>query len=206
MTDGCHKIEAIKGDLKFEMTDGGIILDAGEKKDITLKCRKFNVLNELEDNTTFSNDLLFHYGDTEEYTYGTSKSEFHGKSTEKFYGDKEETHEGTMEEYFYGNKFGHTFSSVEDFHEGHKLETFVGSQEELSFIHSFALFLGIKEEITLAFCLEMALSATLKLGWAPEFERKGLKLVNCDTVLENKMCDIAADTIGINMSDLRLIG
>jgi len=133
-------------------------------------------------------------------------SEFHGTATELFYGHKKDEHHGTIKEYFYGNKFGHTFSSVEDFHEGHKLEVFAGSQEEFSFIHSFGLFLGIKEEITLALCLEMALSATLKLGWAPEFERKGLKLVNCDTVLENKMCDIAADTIGINMSNLRLIG
>jgi len=205
MTDGCHKIEAINGDLKFEMTDGGIVIDSGDN-DVTIKCRKFNVLNELEDNTTFSDDLLYHYGDTKEYTYGTSYSEFHGTATELFYGHKKDEHHGTIEEYFYGNKFGHTFSSVEDFHEGHKLEVFAGSQEEFSFIHSFGLFLGIKEEITLALCLEMALSATLKLGWAPEFERKGLKLVNCDTVLENKMCDIAADTIGINMSNLRLIG
>ena len=158
MTDGCHKIEAINGDLKFEMTDGGIVIDSGDK-DVTIKCRKLNVLNQLEDNTTFSDDLLFHYGDTEEYTYGTAYSEFHGKANEKFYGDKEETHQGTIEEYFYGNKFGHTFASVEDFHEGHKLEVFAGSQEELSFIHSFALFLGIKEEISAILSIGVNLSA-----------------------------------------------
>ena len=157
-TDGCHKIEAINGDLKFEMTDGGIVIDSGDK-DVTIKCRKFNVLNEIEDNTTFSDDLLYHYGNTEEYTYGTSYMEFHGTSKEKFYGDKEETHEGTMEEYFYGNKFGHTFSSVEDFHEGHKLEVFAGSQEEFSFIHSLALFLGIKEEISAILSIGINLSA-----------------------------------------------
>jgi len=158
-TDGCHKIEAIDGDLKIEMTDGGIILDAGDNKDITLKCRKLNVKNQLEDNTTFSDDLLYHYGDTKEYTYGTSYSEFHGTATEKFYGDKDETHEGTIEEYFYGNKFCHTFASVEDFHEGHKLEVFAGSQEEFSFIHSFALFLGIKEEISAILSIGINLSA-----------------------------------------------
>jgi len=205
MTDGCHKIEAIKGDLKFEMTDGGIILDAGEKKDITLKCRKFNVLNELEDNTTFSDDLLYHYGDSEEYTYGTAYSEFHGTSTEKFYGNKEETHEGTMEEYFYGNKFGHTFSSVEDFHEGHKLEVFLGSQEELSFIHSFAFFLGIKEEISLSLALSIGLGAGLDVKVGPFIEKKFLEVKDADMeLLNNKVAKIQNGQIEISQHLMKI--
>jgi len=158
-TDGCHKIEAIDGDLKIEMTDGGIILDSGDNKDITLKCRKLNIKNQLENNTTFSDDLLYHYGDTKEYTYGTAYFEHHGDVEELHHGHKKDTHHGTIEEYFYGNKFGHTFSSVEDFHEGHKLEVFAGFQEELSFIHSFALFLGIKEEISAILSIGVNLSA-----------------------------------------------
>jgi len=213
-TYGCHKFEAIDGDVKIEMTGGGIILDAGDNKDITLKCRKLNVINKLEDNTTFSDDFLWHYGDTQEHTFGNAYSEHHGRV--------EETHYGPAEEYFYGHKFSASFASVEDFYGGHKLETFggsqeeisllhkfelfVGSQEEISLIHALSLFAGIKEEITLALCLEIAASATLKLGWAPEFERKGLKLVNCDTVLENKMIDIATNTVAINFADLKLNG
>jgi type VI secretion system VgrG family protein len=158
MTDGCHKIEAINGDLKFEMTDGGIVIDSGDK-DVTIKCRKFNVLNDLEDNTTFSDDLLYHYGDTEEYTYGTSDSEFHGTATELFYGHKKDEHHGTTEEYFYGNKFCHTGASVEDIHWGHKLEIFGGFQEEISLIHAFAFFLGMKEEITNSLSIGINLSA-----------------------------------------------
>ena len=204
MTDGCHKIEAIKGDLKFEMTDGGIVIDSGDK-DVTIKCRKFNVINELEDNTTFSDDLLYHYGNTEEYTYGTSYSEFHGTSKEKFYGDKEETHEGTTEEYFYGNKFGHTFSSVEDFHEGHKLETFVGSQEELSFIHSLAFFLGIKEEISLSLALSIGLGAGLDIKVGPHIEKEYLKIKDTGLeLLKNQVAQIQSGQIEISQHLMKI--
>jgi len=203
MTDGCHKIEAINGDLKFEMTDGGIIIDSGDK-DVTIKCRKFNVINELEDNTTFSDDLLYHYGNTEEYTYGTSYSEFHGASKEKFYGDKEETHSGTLEEYFYGNKFGHTFSSVEDFHEGHKLETFVGSQEEFSFIHSLAFFLGIKEEISLSLALSIGLGVSLDIKNVLELEMKGIHIQKTGVELENKVAQIQNGQIEISQHLMKI--
>ena len=205
-TEGSHKITAINGERIFEMTDQGIFIDAGEDRDITIKCRKFFLKNEDEDNITYGDDFAEHYGSNIEYFYGKGEEYFYGEKHEEFHGIKKEEHYGATEEYFYGNKFCHTGASVEDFHEGHKLETFVGFQEELSFIHSFGLFLGIKEEITLALCLEIALSATLKLGWAPEFERKGLKLVNCDTVLENKMIEIAHDTLSLNMGDLTLMG
>ena len=184
-TDGCHKIEAINGDLKFEMTDGGIVIDSGDK-DVTIKCRKFNVLNELEDNTTFSDDLLYHYGNTEEYTYGTSYSEFHGTSKETFYGHKEETHSGTVAENFYGNKFCHTVASVEDFHEGHKIETFVGPQESFSLAQALEVYVGFKEELALAGTL------AISIGMATEWHMlgkvsiaHGWKLEKDDTKIEN---------------------
>ncbi len=106
----------------------------------------------------------------------------------------------------WGNKLEFVGGTQEAFAFGNKFEMNVGGQEDVSFIESLGLFIGLKQEITFALCLEIAASAMLKLGWAPEFERKGLKLVSCDTVLENKMCDISADTIGINMSNLKLIG
>ena len=203
MTDGCHKIEAINGDLKFEMTDGGIVIDSGDK-DVTIKCRKFNVVNELEDNTTFSDDLLYHYGKTEEYTYGTSYSEFHGTSTEKFYGDKEETHEGTLEEYFYGNKFGHAFSSVEDFHEGHKLEVFAGSQEEFSFIHSFALFLGIKEEISAILSLGLNLSAHFEYN-VLKGEKTSIEIGNTDVEIKKAIAKTKSIDANIESTNIALL-
>jgi len=161
-TDGCHKIEAINGNLKIEMTDGGIILDSGDDKDITLKCRKLNVKNQLEDNTTFSDDLLYHYGDTKEYTYGTAYSEHHGDVEEIHHGHKKDTHYWTTEEYFYGNKFCHTGASVEDIHWGHKLEIFGGFQEEISLLNAFELLVGFKEELALAGTL------AISVAWATE--------------------------------------
>jgi len=196
-TDGCHKIEAIDGELKIEMTDGGIILDSGDDKDITLKCRKLNVKNQLEDNTTFSDDLLYHYGDTEEYTYGTAKSEFHGTATEVFHGHKKEEHHGTMEEYFYGNKFGHAFSSVEDFHEGHKLEVFAGSQEELSFIHSFALFLGIKEEISAILSIGVNLSAHFEYNIL-KGEKTSIEIGSTDVELKKNLAEISNKLMAVH--------
>ncbi|MBN2516437.1 MAG: type VI secretion system tip protein VgrG [Deltaproteobacteria bacterium] len=200
-TDGCHKIEAIKRVVnnkeifeKIEMTDGGIIIDSGDDKDITLKCRKLNVINQLEDNTTFSDDLLYHYGDTKEYTYGEAYSEFHGKQTEYFYGAKEETHSGTLEEYFYGNKFAHTFASVEDIHEGHKLETFLGTRESFAAFQTLELYGGFKEEAALAgtFSLIIGITTAISIGMATEWHMlgkvsiaHGWKLEKDDTKIEN---------------------
>jgi type VI secretion system VgrG family protein len=165
-TEGSHKITAINGERLFEMTDQGIFIDAGEDRDITIKCRKFFLKNEDEDNITYGDDFAEHYGTNEEHFYGKSDERFYGEKTEVFYGHKKDEHHGTTEEYFYGNKFCHTASSVEDFHWGHKLEVFGGSQEEISLIHSLALFAGFKEEFALASNFEVfaGLSTELFLG------------------------------------------
>jgi type VI secretion system VgrG family protein len=164
-TEGSHKITAINGERIFEMTDQGIFIDAGEDRDITVKCRKFFLKNEDEDNITYGDDFAEHYGSNIEYFYGKGEEYFYGEKHEEFYGTAKEIFHGAAEEHFYGNKLCHTFGSVEDFHDGHKLEVFYGSQEELSFIHSLAFFWGIKEEITISLSLGLNLSAIFEYNF-----------------------------------------
>jgi len=164
-TEGSHKITAINGERLFEMTDQGIFIDAGEDRDITIKCRKFFLKNEDEDNITYGDDFAEHYGTNVEHFYGKSDETFYGEKTEAFYGHKKDEHHGTTEEYFYGNKFCHTGASVEDIHWGHKLEVFGGFQEEISLIHAFAFFLGMKEEITNSLSIGINLSAIFEYNF-----------------------------------------
>jgi len=196
-TEGSHKITAINGERIFEMTDQGIFIDAGEDRDVTVKCRKFFLKNEDEDNITYGDDFAEHYGSNIEY--------FYGKGEEYFYGEKYEEFHGTAEEYFYGNKFCHTFASVEDFHEGHKLEVFagsqeeislihklevfVGSQEELSFIHAFALFLGIKEEVNLSANFEYNVL---------KGEKTSIEIGNTDVELKKNLAEISNKLMAVH--------
>jgi len=204
-TEGSHKITAINGDRIIEMTDQGIYIDAGEDRDITIKCRKFFLKNEDEDNITYGDDFAEHYGTNVEHFYGKSDETFYGEKTEAFYGHKKDEHHGTTEEYFYGNKFCHTFASVEDFHEGHKLEVFAGSQEDLSFIHSFAFFLGLKEEISLSLALSIGLGAGLDVKVGPFIEKKFLEVKDAEMeLLNNKVAKIQNGQIEISQHLMKI--
>ena len=181
MTDGCHKIEAINGDLKFEMTDGGIVIDSGDK-DVTIKCRKFNVVNELEDNTTFSDDLLYHYGNTEEYTYGKSYSEFRGTAEEHFYGFKDE--------HFYGNKSEIHGGAVEELFIGGKTSTCVGGSTDTYVGGKIDSFAGVKMETFLSAALSIGLGVSLDIKKVLELEMKGIHIQKNDVEMENRLTKI----------------
>jgi type VI secretion system VgrG family protein len=208
-TDGCHKIEAVDGDLKIEMTGGGIILDAGDDKDITLRCRKLNVINELEDNTTFSDDFLWHYGDTEEYTYGNATSEFHGEATEtfygtateKFYGDKYEEHHGYAKEEFYGDKLQTHSGTSGEWYLWHKIEGFVGLHESLSFANDFQLFVGMKEEISLAITLGLALAGNFSFNFGVDIQKSLVNIIDEKLEIANKKARIENSGVAVTVQN-----
>ena len=165
-TDGSHKITAINGERRIELTDQGIYIDAGEDRDITLKCRNFFLKNKDEDNITYGDDYAVHYGPNEAEFYGTNTETFHGKSIETFYGEKFDEFHGNAKEHFFGDKLETHVGTSGDWYFGHKIEGFAGAHESLSFIHDFDLFLGIKEEVVLgvAFAINPALLVEWKLA------------------------------------------
>jgi len=215
ITEGSHKMAAINGDVKIDMTDQGIYIDAGKEKDVTIKCRNFYLKNEDEDNITYGNDYYAHFGSNEEY--------FYGKSTEYFYGDKEEEHHGTARQVFYGDKYEEFHGNVDDHFFGDKLEThigtsgewylwhkiegFLGLHESLSLANDFELFLGLKQEIKLALCLELGAAPKLNLLWAPEINKGVVKIAKwAGAKIENAAADIFWGNIKFDLGDLSFLG
>ncbi|MCK4750474.1 MAG: hypothetical protein KAT15_25630, partial [Bacteroidales bacterium] len=162
-TDGSLKMSAINGQRTIEMTDQGIYIDAGKDNDITLQCRKFFLKNEDEDNITYGEDFMAHFGRNTELFYGDSYSDYYGHSEEQFRGDKTEE--------FHGNKYESMFGLHESISVANDFELFVGGKEELSFIEHFEFFLGFHQTINVA--------ASLDCYFGPQVEtRVGPKLVN----------------------------
>jgi hypothetical protein len=167
ITKGSHKMTAIDGDVKIDMTDQGIYIDAGEGRDITIKCRKFHLKNEDEDNITYGDDYAAHFGSNEEYFYGKSSEYFHGdkyeehhgNATEKFYGDKNEEFHGNSDEHFFGDKLETHVGTSGEWYLWHKIEGFLGLHESLSLANDFEYFFGFKEEITNTVSIGVNLSA-----------------------------------------------
>ncbi|MFB0522028.1 MAG: type VI secretion system Vgr family protein [Desulfatiglandales bacterium] len=197
-TAGSHKMASIKGDVKIDMTDQGIYIDAGKEKDVTIKCRNFYLKNEDEDNITYGNDYYAHFGSNKEY--------FYGKSFEYFYGDKHEEHHGNAHEHFYGDKLETFWGSSGDWYMGHKIEGFLGPKEsfsfaqslemylglkeELSFIEKFELFAGLKQELSLGHCFELFVGAKHEMNVGPSFEWCQGKFRKDDWVLGKNVAEV----------------
>jgi len=181
VTEGSHKMAAINGDVKIDMTDQGIYIDAGEGRDVTIKCRKFHLKNEDEDNITYGDDYAAHFGSNEEY--------FYGKSDEYFYGDKYEEHHGTADEHFRGDKLETFHGSSGEWYMGHKIEGFLGGKESLSLANNFEVFAGFKEEISLSIALTIGASLSL-VNKVFEYEMKGLHIQKTGLEMENRLTKI----------------
>jgi len=181
-TEGSHKITAINDERIFEMTDQGIFIDAGEDRDITIKCRKFFLKNEDEDNITYGDDFAEHYGSNieyfygkgEEYFYGEKHEEFYGTAKEIFHGDKHEEHYGNANEHFYGSKSSHFYGASFDTHLGAKTE-FLG---------------GVKMETFLSLAITIGLGVSLDIKEVLELEMKGLKIQKTNLEMNNRLVKI----------------
>ena len=178
-TTGTHKITAINDERRIEMTDQGIYIDAGEDRDVTIKCKNFFLKNKDEDNITYGGDYAVHYGPNDEEFYGTStetffgkkKEEMHGKATENFWGNKHEEHHGDIYEKHYGLK--------EETHHGRSHSYFLGGAMEYSWAGKFSIDAGesleisgfpFKQEIIISLLLELFLGMkwSFHLGSAVE--------------------------------------
>jgi len=204
ITEGSHKMAAINGDIKIDMTDQGVYIDAGEGRDVTIKCRNFYLKNEDEDNITYGNDYYAHFGSNEEYFYGKSDEYFygekyeehHGKATEKFWGDKYEEFHGNSDEHFFGDKLETHIGTSGDWYFWHKIEGFAGPHESFSFIHDFDLFGGIKEEVILG--VAFALNPALLVEW------NLAKYENTTFDLKEKKVDFGKKVAEVTISDSRV--
>jgi type VI secretion system VgrG family protein len=204
ITEGSHKMAAINGDVKIDMTDQGIYIDAGEGRDVTIKCRKFHLKNEDEDNITYGDDYAAHFGSNEEYFYGKSEEHFHGKSSEYFYGDKYEEHHGNADEHFYGDKLEtHTGTSGE-WYLWHKIEGFLGLHESFALSNEFELSAVGKEEIFLGLAFEALLGGSLALNPALQVEWNLAKYENTTFDLAEKKVDFGKKVAEIIQSDARV--
>lgn len=186
-TTGTLRIEAVKPEsLRIDMTDGGIIIDAGSE-DITVKCNHFYIKNTSEDNITYGDDYYEHHGKADDYFYGDKYEEHHGKATGYFYGEKYDEHRGKATEKFYGKKYDYHYGDMEEHFEGHKksvhggtaedyfagnrFELFLGGHESITPIaNTFEFYGGFKEEITLAAAIAvgMGLAVDIKLGFTAD--------------------------------------
>ena len=196
ITEGSHKIAAINGDIKIDMTDQGIYIDAGEGRDVTIKCRKFHLKNEDEDNITYGDDYAAHFGSNEEY--------FYGKSDEYFYGDKYEEHHGTADEHFRGDKLETFHGSSGEWYLGHKIEGFLGIHESFAFSNEFELSAVGKEEIFLGLAFEALLGGSLALNPALQVEWNLAKYENTTIDLAEKKVDFGKKVAEIIQSDARV--
>ena len=189
ITEGSHKIAAISGDVKIDMTDHGVYIDAGEGRDVTIKCRKFHLKNEDEDNITYGDDYAAHFGANEEH--------FYGKSEEYFYGEKYEEHHGVADEHFRGDKLETFWGSSGEWYMGHKIEGFLGGKESLSLANNFEFFAGFKEEISLSIALTIGASLSL-VNKVFEYEMKGLHIQKTGLEMENRLTKIETGQVEIS--------
>ena len=196
-SEGSHKITAINGERIIEMTDQGIYIDAGKDRDITVKCRKFFLKNEDEDNITYGGDFAEHYGTnvdkfygkSDEYFYGEKYEEFYGTAKEIFRGDKHEEHHGNVDEHFYGDKLETHSGTSGEWYLWHKIEGFLGLHESLSLANDFDLFVGLKEEISLSVLLGLNLSMFIEYNLF-KLEKTTIDLGSTDVDVKDGMVTI----------------
>jgi len=207
ITEGSHKLAAISGDVKIDMTDQGVYIDAGEGRDVTIKCRKFHLKNEDEDNITYGDDYAAHFGSNEEY--------FYGKSDEYFYGDKYEEHHGTVDEHFRGDKLETFHGSSGEWYLGHKIEGLLGPAESFSVAQTLEMYLGLKEEFSFIFAFELfaGLKTEINAGMMTEatfgckFEiNRGIEIKNGDLDTDWHLTKIGKAAFFLSTAGLSLMG
>jgi type VI secretion system VgrG family protein len=165
ISSGVYKIAAINSDSKpsrIEMTEGGIIIDAGPDRDITMKCNNFTLKNKSEENITYGDDNVEHYGTATEKFFGNSTAEYYGKAEDHFRGDLLETHHGSSGSWYMGHKIEGTLSVSESFSLAQSFEMYLGLKEEISFLESLETFIGFKQEISIAASLELSTGIKLE--------------------------------------------
>jgi hypothetical protein len=187
---------AINGDVKIDMTDQGVYIDAGGGRDVTIKCRNFHLKNEDEDNITYGDDYAAHFGSNEEH--------FYGKSYEYFYGDKYEEHHGTADEHFRGDKLETFHGSSGEWYMWHKIEGFLGLHESFALSNEFELSAVGKEEIFLGLAFEALLGGSLALNPALQVEWNLAKYENTTFDLAEKKVDFGKKVADIIQSDARV--
>ena len=207
ITEGSHKIAAISGDVKIDMTDQGVYIDAGEGRDVTIKCRNFHLKNEDEDNITYGSDYAAHFGSNEEY--------FYGKSEEYFYGDKYEEHHGTADEHFRGDKLETFHGSSGEWYMGHKIEGLLGPAESFSVAQTLEMYLGLKEEFSFIFAFELflGLKTEINVGMMTEatvgckFElNKGIEIKKGDLETDWHLTKLGKAAFFLSTAGLSLLG
>jgi len=207
VTEGSHKMAAINGDVKIDMTDQGIYIDAGEGRDVTIKCRNFHLKNEDEDNITYGDDYAAHFGSNEEH--------FYGKSYEYFYGDKYEEHHGTADEHFRGDKLETFHGSSGEWYMGHKIEGLLGPAESFSIAQTLEMYLGLKEEFSFIFAFELfaGLKTEINAGMMTEatfgckFEiNRGIEIKNGDLDTDWHLTKLGKAAFFLSTAGLSLMG
>jgi hypothetical protein len=186
------------------MTDQGIYIDAGEERDVTIKCRNFHLKNEDEDNITYGDDFAAHFGSNEEYFYGKSDEYFYGDKSEKHYGNIKEEHRGNAEEHFYGDKLETHQGTSGEWYLWHKIEGFLGLHESLALSNDFELSAVGKEEIFLGLAFEALLGGSLALNPALQIEWNLAKYENTTFDLAEKKVDFGKKVAEIIQSDARV--
>lgn len=178
ISKGSNKMSAIDGGRRIEMTDGGILINAGTDNDITVRCKHFFVENQEEDNVTYGVDNAEHYGDATETFYGKSNSTsfgdatdtFVGRSNENFFGGKGELFLGGTGSFNLAESFEMFIGAKEEIHLGEKFEFFFLLRQALSLAGSTDFFFGAKTELSYAIKTEIVLGTSIKNKASPELE------------------------------------
>jgi type VI secretion system secreted protein VgrG len=137
------------------------------------------------------------WGATYSYHNGFSLDVKEGNSVSKTWGDSNDVIDGNQRveikkdqyESVTGNSESHVYGANQDFYYGANTSLFAGNVASLH--------IGGKEDVFFGVAMELSLSATLKVGVAGEFERKGFKIVSCGSDIRANAALITANATNI---------
>lgn len=130
------------------------------------------------------------FGHTYSYHMGLAVGIHEGNTITRTYGNTEDMVEGDAESVVKGDSYSTIYGATSGMFLGTKNEVTMGIDNEMKLAADTTFLLGGQFELFAGLKLETNLNATLKLGWSPEFERKGFGIQKADTELNNRLAKI----------------